>query len=399
MAKALAALSSTDQYHGLIRKVASEFGVTESSLGKAWAKYKKARADCDRENDPIALARASRVIEPRGSSTHRLLTDKEEAEVVRRLKTDHPNGFTDRIILQTCVQVARKLRAHPRKWSKSFLRGFKHRAGISRAKLILRKRNIEDPDTTFEQDVEAACEYLEQVEQLTQSIPIERIINVDETPSYVRNAPSHALHFIDSPLPWAWTRTQERDKVTVIAACTGEGSMLKSAIIAKGKTTRCEREYVSQIGDLSHIQHTLSGITNTRSFIDYIEAVIKPYTDDRPSVLIVDSWGAHLTRPVRDYCSSHNITLVRVPGRATSTLQPLDVGVFGVAKGYIYSDAKESFFEFIRPEEDRWHATAACVQALRDVSCRAVRRGWNQVFPFWTEFLARNNIVDSDEIE
>jgi DDE superfamily endonuclease len=399
MAKALAALSSTDQCHGLIREVAGEFGVSESSLSKAWTKLKQARADCERENNPIVLARAARLIEPRGSSTHRLLTDEEEANVVRRLKVQHPNGFTDRIILQTCVQVARNLRAHPRKWSKSFLTRFKHRAGISRAKFILRKRNIEDPAATFEQDIEAACEYLEQVEQLTQSIPIERIINVDETPSYVRNAPSHALHFIDSPLPWAWTRTQERDKVTVIAACTGEGSMLKSAIIAKGKTTRCEREYVSQIGDLSYVQHTVSGITNTHSFIDYIKAVITPYTGDNPSALIVDSWGAHLTPPVRDYCASHNITLVRVPDRATSTLQPLDVGVFAVAKDVIYADAKESFFELIRPEEDRWHATAACVEALRNVSCRAVRRGWIQVFPFWKEFLAQNNIVNGDEIE
>ena len=255
--------------------------------------------------------------------------------------------------------------------------GFKHRAGISRAKFIPRKRNIDEPAETFEPDLSAAVRYIDKVEQAVQSIPIERIINVDETPSYVRNAPSHALHFIDSPLPWAWTRTQERDKVTVIAACTGDGSMLKAAIVAKGSTSRCEAAYLREIGDLAYVQHTPS-LTNTYSFIDNIDSVILRYTNGRPSALIVDSWGAHLTQPVRDFCASRNIKLIRVPSRATSILQPLDVGVFGVAKCVIYADAKESFFELIRPEEDRWHATAACVEALRNVSCRAVQP-WTKV--------------------
>ena len=126
---------------------------------------------------------------------------------------------------------------------------------------------------------------------------------------------------------------------------------------------------------------TPSGLTNTNSFIAYIEAVIVPVTQHGPCALVVDSWGAHLTQPVRDYCASQIIKLIRVPNRATSMLQPLDVGVFGVAKSVIYAEAKDAFFELIRPEEDRWHATAACVQALNDVSCRAVQ-SWTKVSLF-----------------
>jgi DDE superfamily endonuclease len=399
IAKALQELSTSTLYHGLIREVANDYGVSENNLSRAWAKLVRARADSDVENLPIRLARAARLVDPRGSSSNRLLTDKEEAEVVRRLKSEHPNGFTDRVVRQTCIDVAVNLRNHPHKWSPHFLRGFKRRAGISRAKFVLRKRNVADPAKTFELDVDAAIRFIDTVEKATQTCPIERIINVDETPSYVRNAPSHALHFIDSPLPWAWTRAQEREKVTVIAACAGDGSMLKSAVIAKGSTSRCEAAYVKEIGDLAYIQHTASGLTNTDSFIVYIHNVIIPYTNNSPSALIVDSWGAHLTQPVRDFCKAHNIQLIRVPDRGTTMLQPLDVGVFGVAKTVIYSNAKESYFELIRPEEDRWFATSKCVEALRDTNCATVQRSWMLTFPFWKDLLISNNMLLQEQID
>ena len=318
LAKALAELQATPEAYGLISKVARSHSVNRSTLNRAWIKLRDLTSGDSAENNARLINRAARVVEPRGATTHRLLTDQEEEFVIQQLRSKHPHGFTDKILKQICIESARKLRNRPRHWSRSFFTGFKRRAGIRSAKFVARKRNIEDPEATFAEDVEAASFYLEDVKKLAESIPIELIINVDETPSYVRNAPSKALHFIDAEGPWAWTRTQEREKVTVIAACTGEGEMLKSGVIAKGTTTRCEAEYVRQIGDLAFVQHTKSGLTNTHSFIEYIKGVIEPYVAGREAVLIVDSWGAHLTQPVRNHCASVNIHLVQVPERGTS---------------------------------------------------------------------------------
>jgi hypothetical protein len=153
------------------------------------------------------------------------------------------------------------------------------------------------------------------------------------------------------------------------------------------------------MGDFAYVQHTESGITNSDSFINYINAIIVPYVNGMHSALIVDSWGAHLTPKVREFCRSLNIRLVQVPKRGTDTLQPLDVGIFGLAKRTVYAEAKEELFELVRAEEDRWHATSRCVEALSVVSCRAVQRGWKLVFPFWEDELRKANALMEGEIE
>ena len=393
IAKALADLLATENERRTVKSVTHKYEINEQTLYSAWRKLRDVRASSSTENNQRAMNRALRLVEPRGATTHRLLTDQEETAVVAALRDRYPHGFTDRIIMQTCIELFKSLRDRPRAWSRRFLTSFKHRNGIREAKFVARKRVIENPEQTFLADYEAACEYIDEVEQLAGSIPPHLFINVDETPSYVRNAPSRALHFIDTPYPWAWTRTDERAKVTVIGACTGEGSMLKSGIVAKGKTTRREDKYLAQIGDFAFIQHTKSGVTNTTSFIEYMEGIIVPYINDQPAVLIVDAYKAHLTPRVRDFCADKNIRLVKVPHRATSTLQPLDVGVFGLAKLDIYAAAKEQMFQLIRDEEDRWKSMAACIEALSRVSIRAVQRGWKLVFPFWEEFLQAHNVL------
>ena len=89
--------------------------------------------------------------------------------------------------------------------------------------------------------------------------------------------------------------------------------MLRPAIVAKGLTTRCQAKYERVIGHSAFIQHTPSGLTNTASFIDYLQSVILPHTRNQQAVLIVDAWGAHLTKPVREFCSLHRLHLVKVP--------------------------------------------------------------------------------------
>jgi DDE superfamily endonuclease len=396
IAKALADLSAIQNEKPNVSAVARSRGVKPRTLHSAWKKVLSLRGSSSDENNQLAMNRAMHLVEARGASSNRLLTDKQEAAVVAALRKRFPNGFSDQTIVRLCVELFTQLRNHPRSWSRRFIHAFKHRHGIRSARFVTHPRKLEDPKVTFDQDVLDACFFLEDTERLAATIPPHMFINVDETPAYVRNLPSHALHFIDSPYPWAWVRAKERDKVTVIGACTGDGMMLQSGIIAKGTTTRCEARYRSQIGNLAFMQHTESGVTNTSSFIAFIEAVIVPYIKDQHAALIVDAYKAHLTPKVRKYCCEKHIHLLVVPDRGTDELQPLDVAIFGLAKLDIYRAARKRVLELICDEEDRWQSTAECVKALSLVSDRAVQHGWKQVFPFWEDFLRLNNMLTTE---
>lgn len=389
IAKALAFLLTITIKHGDIAKAATRFKIKRTTLSSAWIKLRKVRETHSLSSNDREVIRALHLTEPRGATSHRLLSDQQEETVIAKLRHDFKQGFNDSIIINVCRQSFYPLRNHPRLYSIHFLTSFKRRAGIRRSKLRVRQRTQADLAATFDDDVQQACLYMERVENLTKAIPPHLFINVDECPSYVRNLPTHALHFTDSPVPWIWVRAKERDAVSVIGAVTGDGRVLNTAVISKGTTTRCEDKFRAELPH-SFIQHTESGLTTSKSFVEYLEHVIVPYTNDQPSVLMVDAYKAHLTSEVKHFCKTHHLSLVVVPDRATAVLQPLDVAVFGLAKLKIYRDVDRTLFEIDRDEHSRWDATAQCVRALNRVSIAAGQRGWKETFPFWSEFLTQS---------
>jgi len=392
IAKALAFLLTIDVKRGHITSTARKFKISRRTLSNAWHKVQEVRQSHSLDSNDREVIRALHLTEPRGATSHRLLSDDQEALVVNKLRQDYPRGFNNAIIVNVCRNLFHDLRNHPRQYSKTFIKSFKKRSYITRSKIRIHQRTQADLATTFDADVEQACLYLEKVENLTSTIPPHLFINVDECPSYVRNLPTHGLHFVDSPPPWLFVRAKERDSVSTIGAVAGDGHVLNTAVIAKGTTTRCERKFHSQLPH-SFIQHTSSGLTTSKSFVQYLEHVIAPYTRKQPAVLIVDAYKAHLTSKVRSWCDSHNIKLVVVPDRGTSTLQPLDVAVFGMAKLDIYHDVSNKVFSIDRDEADRWEATAECVKAIDRVRLAGGLRSWTDVFACWPEFLKKHKLV------
>lgn len=392
IAKALAYLLTITIEHGVLTSVAKRFHINRRTLSTAWSKVVEYRADHSITEYNRDVLRVLQLTEARGATTHRLLTDAEEAIVVDELRLHFPQGFTDNNIREICHVKFHDLRDHPRQYSDHFITSFRKRSNIRRSKVRIYQRTLADHEATFDVDVEQACWFVNDVWDQTKHIPPHLFINVDETPSYVRNLPTHAYHFADQPRPWFWVRAKERDAVTVIGAVTGDGRVLNTAVVSKGQTTRCEARYRAQMPN-AFIQHTNKGLTTGTSFLEYLQHVILPYTDNQPSVLIVDAYKAHFTKKVRNWCKSHNVKLLVVPDRSTAVLQPLDVTVFGLAKLKIYRDASKYMFNIDRSEQDRWEATAACVSALNHVSQTAVRHGWKETFPFWVDFLKAHNLA------
>ncbi len=66
--------------------------------------------------------------------------------------------------------------------------------------------------------------------------------------------------------------------------------------------------------------------------IDYMHRVIIPHTDNQPCILTLDCYSCYLTASVLRFAYTHNIHFVTIPAETTSTLQPLDVKVFGAIK-------------------------------------------------------------------
>ena len=51
------------------------------------------------------------------------------------------------------------------------------------------------------------------------------------------------------------------------------------------------------------------------------------YTKKWPSLLILDSFSAHITEGIKSMFERFNTTVIVIPGGCTSVLQPLDVSV------------------------------------------------------------------------
>lgn len=167
IAKALALLRSITVKRGDIASTARRFGIKDSTLRSAWSKLRQILESHSINPNDRVLLRALHLSEARGATTHRLLTDDEEALVIQTLKEQYPRGFNNEIIKKICMQSFRTLRSHPRLYSKHFLARFKRRAHIRRSRLTIHQRTLADFESTFDHDVEKACRYLEQVEKLT----------------------------------------------------------------------------------------------------------------------------------------------------------------------------------------------------------------------------------------
>jgi hypothetical protein len=317
-----------------------------------------------------------------------LLTDEQEELVVQKLRTEYPQGFTDHGIIRACRSLFRESRSHPREYSYNFLQRFKARCYIRSSKIRVYQRTKDECAENFDRDLNSALRYIDRIEELSKQYPARRFINVDECPSYVRNLPTRALHFTVRPSPWIVVHAKPRDCITVLGAVAGNGKVLGIAVVAKGTTARCEEKFRSKL-PASFIQHTSSGLTTSPSFIEYLEHVILPYTKDEPAVLIADAYPAHITKKVKDFCKSHQLEYVIVPDRATATLQPLDVAVFGSAKFKIHMDVKYTMFQPNTKEADRWQATANCVKSINGISRANGKRAWVDSFPFWPNVLKR----------
>lgn len=89
------------------------------------------------------------------------------------------------------------------------------------------------------------------------------------------------------------------------------------------------------------------------TMIRWVKEVLKPYTQRRPCLLVIDSFSAHITSKVRAELNKINAYPAVIPGGCTSKAQPLDVAVNKPFKDRI----RKSWTMFMQEQQEASEST------------------------------------------
>ena len=177
--------------------------------------------------------------------------------------------------------------------------------------------------------------FIKDIEELFENNDVHYIINIDETGWEVIPSNIRVWHMVGEDHVVRYINANDKEKVTVVAAVTADGTKLPLQFIAKGKT---QEVIESQIGDVGYHFRAYSenGWTTEETFIEYLTGLRNHYgfEDEHTLHIILDVFRAHITNNVKKACDELNIKLHLIPAGMTDELQPLDKKIFGPMKAY-----------------------------------------------------------------
>jgi hypothetical protein len=169
IAAALAAMGACDGRVN-VTEFARVFAVPRETLRDAWRGLIACRAIESQQFDEFHSNLAHHRVEARGRDSNRAFTNEEEALVVQRLREQYPQGFKDGDIRTLCHTNQHESRSKPTQLSRTFITAFKHRHGITRSQFRSRSRTLEAPAESWDDDVEAACEFIDKFDHFAATI-------------------------------------------------------------------------------------------------------------------------------------------------------------------------------------------------------------------------------------
>jgi hypothetical protein len=90
-----------------------------------------------------------------------------------------------------------------------------------------------------------------------------------------------------------------------------------------------------------------SGYTDSKISLEWLKHVFNPQTKEqanqKPRVLICNSFRMHKTLKALEFCFKNNIILCCLPSHTSHKLQPCDVGVFACLKDEYRNEAERLF--------------------------------------------------------
>lgn len=153
--------------------------------------------------------------------------------------------------------------------------------------------------------------------------PLHLVGNMDEVPVQFDMPSNRTVNAVGDKTVKIRTTGNEKNRLTVVLACAGDGSKLKPLVIFKRKTMP---KIQNKHGVVVTVQE--KGWMDSEIMKIWIEKVWRARIGGlsrRRSLLVFDSFEAHKTEQVKRSLKSENTDLSVIPGGLTSVLQPLDV--------------------------------------------------------------------------
>ena len=171
------------------------------------------------------------------------------------------------------------------------------------------------------------------------------------------------------------TTGHDKDRFTVMLASRGDGSKLSPYVVFKRKTI--PKEMVFPPGVIVRCQE--KGRMNEEMVKDWINTVWSKVggLSRKQSLLVWDSFRAHLSNPVRRALKTVNTECAVIPGGMTSILQPLDVCLNKPFKDHL----RAKWQDWMLSGDHTFTASGRTRKAELNVICGWIKEAWDDISP------------------
>ena len=201
---------------------------------------------------------------------------------------------------------------------------------MQRHNLVLRARTsmAQKLPADLESRIAAFRQQLQSIRMRT-DVDYNMLGNMDEMPVYFDIVPGKTIEIKGEKTVKVRTTGSEKRHITIVLSCTASGDLLPPMIIFKGKTKRCIKGLKGTPGVM--IAYQEKAWMDGELMLKWIDSVWnKSCKFNQPageSILVMDSFSAHLTDAAVEKLHANSVLTVIVPGGCTLILQRLDVSL------------------------------------------------------------------------
>lgn len=175
--------------------------------------------------------------------------------------------------------------------------------------------------------VETINGYFEHLGETIKDVPVENILNYDET--NLSDDPGRKLIIVKRGTKYPErVMNSTKQSVSVMFAGSGSGVILPPYVVYKSK--ELYNTWIENGPRGTRYNRSKSGWFDSICFEDWLRTIAVPYLKKLPGkkILIGDNLSSHLSMESVQLCTSHDISLVFLPSNSTHLTQPLDVAFF-----------------------------------------------------------------------
>jgi hypothetical protein len=144
------------------------------------------------------------------------------------------------------------------------------------------------------------------------------------------------------------TSTNDTKRATVAVTIAGDGTVLPSAMVLKGKANgRIVKKEFSTFSASHHYHCQDAAWMDETVMLAWVDQVLRPYVDTAPEdiipILILDSYQCHMMALVVQKIQELGVEVKHIPGGCTSLCQPVNGGFHSLTT--MVTDMRPLFFE------------------------------------------------------